>query len=121
MSSRIAYMTGEYPGGSLTFIQREVAALREAGVHVETISVRKPAAIVNVDPHMQAEFARTRFLLPARPWELFTSHLKLLFRSPRRYFGALGTALFVRPGGLKALLWHLAYFAEAGLVANHVR
>ena len=121
MSLRIAYMTGEYPRATDTFIQREVAALREAGVHVETISVRKPAEKENIDPYQQAERTRTRFLLPAGPWELFTSHIKLLFRSPRRYFGALRTALFVRPGGMKALAWQLAYFAEAGLVAGHVR
>src|SRR5580704_17533065 len=89
MSLRIAYMTGEYPRATDTFIQREVAALREAGVHLQTISVRKPAEKENIDPYQQAERTRTRFLLPACPWELFTSHMKAFFRSPRRYFGAL--------------------------------
>ena len=42
MSLRVAYMTGEYPRATDTFIQREVAALRAQGVHVETFSVRKP-------------------------------------------------------------------------------
>jgi len=41
---RVAYMTGEYPRATDTFIQREVAALRASGVHVETLSVRRPAS-----------------------------------------------------------------------------
>lgn len=121
MSLRIAYMTGEYPRATDTFIQREVAALREAGVHVETLSIRKPSEKESVDPYQQAERGRTRYVLPACPWELFKSHVRLLFRSPGRYFGALRTALFVRPDGVKALALQMAYFAEAGLVAAHVR
>ncbi len=42
-------------------------------------------------------------------------------RSPGRYFSALQTAFFVRPPGIKALALQLAYFAEAGLVAAHLR
>ena len=38
---RIAYLTGEYPRATDTFIQREVAALREQGVEVHTCSVRR--------------------------------------------------------------------------------
>ena len=44
MTVRIAYMTGEYPRATDVFIQREVAELRRQGFHVETFSVRQPAA-----------------------------------------------------------------------------
>jgi colanic acid/amylovoran biosynthesis glycosyltransferase len=121
MSLRLAYMTGEYPRATDTFIQREVAALRNAGVHVETLSVRKPSDKENVGPETQAERAGTRYLLPACPWDLFKTHAKLMFASPRRYLSALRTALFVRPAGLKPLAWQIAYFAEAGLVARTMR
>ena len=120
MSLRLAYMTGEYPRATDTFIQREVAALREAGVHVQTMSVRRPHDRENVGPEQHAERQRTRYLLPARLPVLVKSHLKLMARSPAKYFGALRTALFVRPAGLKPLVWQLAYFAEAGLAAGHV-
>lgn len=121
MSLRIAYMTGEYPRATDTFIQREVAALREAGVHVQTFSVRKPADAENVGPETQAERLGTRYLLPACPWELFTTHARLLLFTPRNYLQAMGTALRVRPPGMKALLLQAAYFAEAGLVARQMR
>ncbi|HZL36046.1 MAG TPA: glycosyltransferase family 4 protein [Tepidisphaeraceae bacterium] len=121
MSLRIGYMTGEYPRATDTFIQREVAALRETGVHVETFSVRKPAENENVGPEAQAERAATSYLLPACPWDLFKTHVALLVRSPGRYLAALRTAIRVRPPGVKALLLQGAYFAEAGLVARRMR
>ncbi|MDB5331875.1 MAG: glycosyltransferase [Phycisphaerales bacterium] len=121
MSLRLAYMTGEYPRATDTFIQREVAALRSAGVHVQTLSVRRPPDKENVGPETQAERSGTRYLLPFCPWDLFKTHAKLLAGSPRRYFSALRTALFVRPAGVKPLVWQMAYFAEAGLVARAMR
>ena len=118
---RIAYMTGEYPRATDTFIQREVAALRDRGVHVETFSIRRPEDREAVGPEQKREREQTYYVLPACPWELFKSHLWLLVGGPGRYLAALATALRVRPPGLKALIWQLAYFAEAGLVARRMR
>ena len=120
MTSRIAYMTGEYPRATDTFIQREVAALRAQGVHVETFSVRRPPEKEFVGPEQTAERDRTRYLLPACPVDLLKSHISLLVRSPGRYFSALRLAMKTRPAGLKALLWQLAYFAEAAMVARRM-
>ena len=39
----VAYLTGDYPKVSHTFIQREVQSVRAAGVKVITCSIRKPA------------------------------------------------------------------------------
>ncbi|HLL89314.1 MAG TPA: glycosyltransferase, partial [Tepidisphaeraceae bacterium] len=118
---RIAYMTGQYPRATDTFIQREVAALRERGVHVETLSVRRPGDKENVGPETQAERGRTTYLLPFRPLPLLKAHASALAASPKRYLKALKTALFVRPPGVKSLVWQLAYFAEAALVCAKVR
>lgn len=120
MTARIAYMTGEYPRATDTFIQREVAALRDRGVHVETFSVRKPPETENVGPEQQAERRQTYYLLPGRMLDLLRAHGGMFFRSAGRYLGALRTALAVRPPGIKALVWQLAYFAEAGLVARRM-
>lgn len=118
MSPGVAYMTGEYPRATDTFIQREVAALRERGVHVQTFSVRRPADKEIVGPEQHNERQRTRYLLPARPLGLLWAHLSLLFAGPARYLSAVKLALTTRPPGLKALARQLAYFAEAGLVAR---
>jgi len=121
VSLRIAYMTGEYPRATDTFIQREVAALRNSGVHVETFSVRKPPEKENVGPEQQAERKGTHYLVPPYPWTLIKSHAGLLAKSPGRYFRALGLALRARAPGVKALLTQMAYFVEAGLVAARMR
>ena len=118
---RVAYMTGEYPRATDTFIQREVAALRASGVHVETLSVRKPSSKEIVSDEVRAERERTYYLLPACPLTAAKAHLGLLFGSPGRYLSALGLALSSRPPGLKALVWQAAYFMEAGLVARRLR
>src|SRR5690606_16063459 len=38
----VAYLTGEYPKVSHTFIQREIESLRRSGVPIHTFSVRRP-------------------------------------------------------------------------------
>jgi glycosyltransferase involved in cell wall biosynthesis len=121
MSLRVAYMTGEYPRATDTFIQREVAALREQNIYVQTFSVRKPPEKEAVGPEQQAERERTFYLLPANPLDLIKSHCRLLLDSPKRYCSAIYLALRVRPAGMKALLLQLAYLAEAGLVARQMK
>lgn len=118
---RIAYMTGEYPRATDTFIQREVAALRTRGIHVQTLSIRKPHSKEAVSDEVKAEAARTFYVMPFRPLELLRSHGKLLLSSPGRYLRAMKTALFVRAPGVKSLVWQMAYFAEAGVIADKVR
>jgi glycosyltransferase involved in cell wall biosynthesis/nucleoside-diphosphate-sugar epimerase len=118
---RVAYMTGEYPRATDTFIQREVAALRASGVHVETLSVRRPSTKEVVSDEVRAERERTYYLLPANPLRVTVAHLGLLFKHPGRYFSALCLALSTRPPGMKALAWQAAYFLEAGLVARRLR
>jgi glycosyltransferase involved in cell wall biosynthesis/nucleoside-diphosphate-sugar epimerase len=120
-SPKVAYLTGEYPRATDTFIQREVAQLRASGIDVETFSVRVPALKENVGPEQLAERQRTFYLLPARPLDLLRSHASLLFKSPARWFGALKLAWRARAPGLKSTLLQLAYFAEAGLVARRMR
>jgi colanic acid/amylovoran biosynthesis glycosyltransferase len=115
---RVAYMTGQYPRATDTFIQREVAALRGRGVFVQTFSIRKPEAKENVGPEQQAEGARTHYVLPARFAAILRAHAGLLLAKPRRYLAALKTALTVRPPGVKAMVWQAAYFVEAGVVAD---
>ena len=118
---RVAYMTGEYPRATDTFIQREVAALRASGVHVETLSVRKPSSGEVISDEVRAERERTYYLLPANPLRVAAAHAGLFFGAPGRYVRALGVALSARPPGLKALAWQAAYFLEAGLVARRLR
>ncbi len=116
-------MTGEYLRLSpFVFIHREVAALRQQGFHVETFTIRglsDPGEAVN---DVQREEAKSTFaVLPPSLGRLLGSHAALLTRSPERWWRALRLAWATRPPGPAALFRQLAYFAEAGIVAERMR
>lgn len=118
---RIAYLTGEYPRASDTFIQREVAALRALGHTVETCSIRTTGAEHLVGPEQRAEHAGTFKVLAAcrDPRRLLSAHLRWMQR-PGRYLRALALAWRTAPKGLRGRLYNLIYFAEAGVLADHL-
>ncbi|GMV92725.1 MAG: hypothetical protein AMXMBFR82_25030 [Candidatus Hydrogenedentota bacterium] len=119
---RIAYMTGEYLRVSpFVFIYREISALRRAGVHVETISVRGVSESECVSPEQKAERETTYVLVPFSIGALAKAHGRLKFTAPGRYLRALRLAWSTRQPGIKGLLYQLAYFLEAGLVAERMR
>jgi glycosyltransferase involved in cell wall biosynthesis len=118
---RIAYLTGEYPRATDTFIQREVAGLRERGVEVFTFAVRRPGDEHMVGEEQKMERDRTFYLLPPKLPQLIGSHLKLLLRSPSRYLRSLKLAWSTRQPGFKGALYQLFYWLEAGILADQVQ
>ncbi len=123
LSGPIAYLTGEYPRATDTFIQREVAALRAQGVTVLTCSIRKTGPEHLVGDEQKAEAATTFYVLKAARniGHLLGCHLRAMARGPGRYFSALGLAFRTRASGAKALLYQLFYFLEAVVLADHMR
>jgi colanic acid/amylovoran biosynthesis glycosyltransferase len=117
---RIAYLTGEYPRATDTFIQREVATLREQGVEVHTFSVRRTGDEHMVGPEQKRERDRTFYILPANPLNLLWVHLRLLLGSPSRYFRAIQLAWSTRQAGLQGGIYQLFYFLEAGILAQQI-
>lgn len=120
-SIRVAYLCGEYPRATDTFIQREISGLRNIGIHVDTISVRRPLAQEQGTDEQRRERERTFYLLPCSPWRILADHATELFRSPARYCAALWLALSVRSPGIRSLLYQIFYFIEAGMVAAYMR
>ncbi|WP_417250393.1 glycosyltransferase [Celeribacter sp.] len=118
----IAYLTGEYPKVSHTFIQREIATLRAAGWEVETCTVRRASPRDIVADQLE-EVARTFAILETAksPFRLIRDHFETLKRDPRAWGRAAALAWRTRPAGAKALLWQLFYFLEAGVLAEHLR
>lgn len=116
----IAYLTGEYPKVSHTFIQREIEALRAAGWPVLTCTIRRAAAKDVVGAAQKDEEKRTfavidaakrpGVLIPALIWALRTG----------RFGSTLKLALQTRPPGLKAALWQMFYLIEAAVLARHL-
>lgn len=121
MTERIAYLTGEYPAVSHTFILREVLALRSLGLDVITCSIRRTGPEHHRGPD-EKEAARSTFhvleaaknparFLPAAGWAL---------RRPARLWRTLRLALSTRPAGIKASIWQLFYLVEAVVLAHHL-
>lgn len=122
LNGPVAYLTGEYPRATDTFIQREVAALRLHGLTVETCSIRRTGPEHHVGEEQRIEAARTFHVLEAtgKPLTSLKAHLAAL-RSPARYFGALRLAWQTAPGGIKGHIYNLIYFAEAVVLAHHMQ
>jgi hypothetical protein len=81
----IAYLTGMYPKVSHTFILREIAALRDLGAEVLPCSVRRPPPDELRGPEVEAECARTFFLLQAarNPLRLARANLRIILTAAR--------------------------------------
>ena len=120
--SKIAYLTGEYPRATDTFIQREVAALRAHGHEVLTCSIRQTGVEHLVGDEQRVEAANTFYVLKhaKRLGRLAKAHIGWMTRKPGAYLRALKLAVSTSPGGLKALLYQLFYFAEAGVLADEM-
>lgn len=118
---RIAYLTGQYPEVSLTFILREVEALRAMGADVSTCSIRQTPPQQHPGP-VEQEAARTTFhvLKTARNPRHLLAAQSYLFTRPGRYLRALALALKIRPPGLRALIYQFIFFAEATVLARHL-
>lgn len=120
---KIAYLTGEYPRATDTFIQREVAALRAQGFEVATCSIRRTGAEHLVGPEQKAEAANTFYVLSAAasPVRSLRAHWRALRLDAGGWWRGLRLALKTSPGGVKATLYQLFYFAEAVVLADHLR
>lgn len=119
----IAYLTGDYPKVSHTFIQREVEALRANGVEVLTCSIRRAPESDFKGREEQRARAETFYVIAAakNPLRLLATHGRAILRGPGTWGRTLALAIRMRSPGLKALLWQLFYFLEAGVLADHLR
>lgn len=122
MKLRIAYMTGEYLRVSpFVFIHREIEVLRRLGTHVETFSIRNVDAKELVSDDQRREQAQTFVILDCSPWTFARSHVSLFLRRPGAYMRAKLLAWRMHAPGLRAWVRMIAYFLEAGVVAERMR
>lgn len=119
---RIAYLVGEYPTVSHSFILREVAALRNHGLDVMTCSVRTTSADQHRGPEEREEAARTFNLLGAakNPGTMIGAQIAAL-KKPGLYFRTLARSWKMRGPGWRSALYQLIYFTEAVVLAEHLK
>ncbi len=118
---RVAYVVGRYPAVSHSFILREVLALRDLGVEVETISIHRPPPQELLAEADRREAERTYTVLPPRWGRLLAANARAMLTRPRGWAGALRLAWKLSRPGLRGRLWELFYFAEALIIWDHCR
>lgn len=121
-SPRIAYLAGEYPAVSHTFILREVAALRGQGIDILTCSIRRTGPEHHRGPAEKAEAASTFNVLQAakNPQSLVGAQIRAL-KTPGVYLRTLRKAWAMRGPGVRASVYQLFYFLEATVLAQHLK
>ncbi len=115
---RVAYLCSAYPAPSHTFVLREVQALRQLGVEVETFTVRRASFDDLLSDADRIEGRRTSHLLPTSVWRLVRATWRLL-RAPRgvrALRAGVREAWEMRRPGLHGTLWQLFYLVEAVLL-----
>lgn len=120
-SVRIAYLAGEYPAVSLTFILREVLALRDAGVDVMTCSVRRTAVEHHRGPEERDAAQNTFYVIHSakNPFTLIGA-IGWAVRRPQALWRTIRLATTTAPAGLKAKIWQVFYLIEAMVLARHL-
>lgn len=117
----IAYLTGEYPALSHTFILREIAALRDEGRVVETCSIRTTSGAHIAGEAEAAEAKNTFYVIQAaKSPGMLLKALGFGLARPGKLWSAFRLALKTCPPGLKAFLWQMFYLIEAMVLARHL-
>jgi glycosyltransferase involved in cell wall biosynthesis len=118
---KLAYLTNWYPAVSLTFVLREIEALRGLGAEVLPCSIRRSPPGQHPGGAERQEAARTFNVIDAtrRPLTLLAGAGGALAR-PGRLARALGLAWRTRRMGLRGIIWQAAYLAEAMVLARHL-
>jgi colanic acid/amylovoran biosynthesis glycosyltransferase len=117
---RIAYFTNQYPAVSHTFIRREIRALEAQGMTVIRYALR-PAPQELVDPEDRAELKQTRHILRAGATEILRCFIFALATQPLAVLNVVCLAIKIGWRSDRGVLRHLAYAAEAIVLATWCR
>lgn len=93
---RLVYIIGTYPVLSLTFIDREIKFLREWGVDLQALAVRRPDADMPLSAAQWALQEGVIYLLPVAWLSFVISQFHFAVLHPQRYFKTL-IYLLTRP------------------------
>jgi glycosyltransferase involved in cell wall biosynthesis len=117
---RVAYLINQYPATSHSFIRREIHALEALGAEVLRFSLRRArqALVTEAD---RRELERTRVVLDTGALGHALAVAGVALRSPPRFARALAAAVRLGWRSERGLLRHLAYLAEACVLAGWLR
>lgn len=118
---RLAYIIGTYPGLTTTFIDREIGTLRQWGVDLQVVSIRRPAANAPLSAEQRKLQQGTIYLLPVNWLNLIWGSLYFVLFRPMVYFKTLIYLLSRSHSSLVDWLKTLLYFGEGVYAAYLLR
>jgi glycosyltransferase involved in cell wall biosynthesis len=116
---RVCYFVSEYPAVSHTFIRREIAELEQNDITVLRVSLRRNDRTL-VDATDLSERNRTRYILDGRITKFASAFVGALRRDPKALARAGFAAIRMMKRSSRPALVHLAYLAEAIVLARWV-
>jgi glycosyltransferase involved in cell wall biosynthesis len=118
---RVAYLVNKYPAASHSFIRREVHAVEAQETEVFRFSVRAADRRQLPDDRDQEELKKTIVLLNFGAVRLLIEALKVIVGHPDRGLRGLQIAFSQPSWHLMDLVKRAAYFAEAAMLAKHIK
>jgi glycosyltransferase involved in cell wall biosynthesis len=112
--TRFGYIIGTYPRLTTTFIDREVRLLRQWGLEIDIVSLRRPDGLLSAEQEAMAR--DVRHVLPTTARGLLSSHLRFVRR--REYWRMLRHLLTRPHPHLRARVKTLMHFGEGVVVAR---
>ncbi len=118
----LAYLVSTYPTLSMTFVLREVLALREMGFRVETVSINRPdRAILELTAVEAAEARNTCCVKQHGLAGATVAELQTVFGNFGGYWRGVGLAFRLAGLDLRRLYLNLMYFIEALMVGQWMK
>lgn len=115
----IAYLVSQYPAFSHTFVRREVRALRDENVQVETFSIRAGPPALRADPSWEGD--RRTFVVLDQGFGRFIGSALAALARPLALLSTFRLALRHRPPGARGLGRAIIYFGESLVLASEFR
>lgn len=115
----VAYIIGNYPSLTTTFIDREIRLLRRLGLEVQVTSIRRPFR--QLSPEQEAAQNEVTYVLPVSYGLLLFAHLWFALLRPLAYWATL-LYLLTRPHpNTNARMKTFLHFGEGVYVAMLLR
>ncbi len=117
--NKIGYLAQVFPHLTMTFVYREVLALRALGLTVETFATWRPNE-AELSQEAKPLVANTVYILPIRWFPLLRVHLNWLLRHPWRYATTLAFCLVHSASSWRNCLRTFLHFCQAIVLAEEV-
>jgi len=118
---RLIYIIGTYPGLTTTFIDREIKGLRQWGLDLQVVSIRRPAESAPLSTEQRELGQDVIYLLPVNKVHFIGGHIYFALFRPQAYFKTLFYLLTQPYPDLKAWLMTWLHFAEGVYAAFLLR